>query len=156
MKRLKISVTVGFCLTMGLLLASLLPTAISAQTDPVLPPRPTPDPATSTSMQMGATIILRASVDAEHSLDADDWAIVQWQDDNGGWNDIEGWQGNLTYNVSLKSWEVIWWVERANFGEESFRWVVYSDDTQADLEMTSEMFDLPQDHTQGVVVSLGE
>ena len=155
MNRLKIAVTICSGLMVAFLLLISMPTATLAQTDPVLPPRPTPEPVSTTDdSSNGATITLHAAAAANSSIDADDWAIVQWQDYHGDWNNVEGWQGNLAYDASSKSWQVIWWVARANFGEKSFRWAIYTDETMTELEMTSETFDLPKHNMQGVVVSL--
>ena len=155
MNRLKIAVTICSGLIMGFLFLISVPAATLAQTDSVLPPRPTPEPLpTTVDSPNGATIMLDVSAAMHSSIDADDWAIVQWQDNQGDWNDVEGWQGNLAYDASSKSWQAIWWVARANFGEKSFRWAIYTDETMSELEATSETFDLPQHNRQGVVVSL--
>lgn len=155
MNRLKITATISCGLSMALLFLISLPVITQAQTDPVLPPRPTPEPlSTTVASPNGATIMLTVPVTASSSIDVDDWAIVQWQDNHGDWNKVEGWQGNLAYDAPSKSWQVIWWVARANFGEKSFRWAIYTDETMTKLEAVSDTFDLPTHNRQGVVVGL--
>ena len=155
MNRLKLATVFCSGLMVAFLFVISLPSVTQAQVDPVLPPRPTPEPLpTAVDSPNGATIMLSVPVTASSSIDADDWAIVQWQDSHGDWNNVEGWQGNLAYDAPSKSWQVIWWVARANFGEESFRWAIYTDETMTELEATSETFDLPTTNMQGVVVGL--
>lgn len=49
------------------------------------------------------------------------WAAVQWQDDQGNWHDVEGWQGELSMDG-----EQLWWVDPSDYGRSgNFRWVVY-------------------------------
>ena len=154
MNRLKIAATISTGLTVAFLFLISFPAPSQAQVDPLLPPRPTPEPVAATSTSQGATIILSIPVADGASIDSDDWALVQWQDNQGDWHNVAGWQGNLAYDASTKSWEVIWWVARANLGEKSFRWVIYSDEGRAKRVATSETFDLPVKHLHGVVVSL--
>ena len=155
MGRLKIAVIASFCLMFLLSLVSLIPTTSYAMTDPVLPPRPTPDPVSATSgSSIGSTIMLSIPVVENSSMNADNWTVVQWKDVHGKWNDVDGWQGNLSYNQAANNWEVIWWVDRSNFGEQDFRWVIYSDETRLKKLATSPTFDLPVNQMQGVVVTL--
>ena len=154
MNRLKIAATICTGLTVAFLFLISFPAPSQAQVDPVLPPRPTPEPVAATSTSQGATIILSIPVADGASIDSDDWALVQWQDNQGDWHNVAGWQGNLAYDASSKSWEVIWWVARANLGERSFRWVIYSDESMKTLEALSATFDLPTTNLQGVVVTI--
>ena len=46
------------------------------------------------------------------------WSVVQWQDNSGGWHDVEGWTGSLADGGGWR-----WWVEAKDFGTGPFRWV---------------------------------
>lgn len=48
------------------------------------------------------------------------WSVVQWQDDDGRWHDVAGWQG--TFDAAGR---VTWWVGPEHLGTGPFRWVVY-------------------------------
>ena len=97
------------CLVFGVL-------AMPALAD--LPPRPTPVPEEETSDEpsrpVGAEIALSV-VPAQSGL----WSVVQWQDANGDWQTVEGWQGALDGGFKL------WWVAQKDFGTGPFRWAVY-------------------------------
>jgi hypothetical protein len=156
MKRFKTSLITCLLLVMMLVSLAFFPITSHAVIDPVLPPRPTPGPAETTPSPsvVGATITLNIPAADNDTMSADNWAIVQWQDHNDKWNDVDGWQGNLAYDSSSASWEVVWWVARSNFGEKSFRWVIYSDESKTKQVATSVTFDLPENNLQGVVVTL--
>ncbi len=68
-------------------------------------------------------------------------SVVQWQDSNGDWQDIEGWRGTLDSAGRIR-----WWVAAKDFGSGPFRWVVG--------EAASEPFNLPAVGAETVVVSL--
>ena len=82
-----------------------------AQGLPTRPPTVTPQPPA------GGLIILQV----EATLPVLDglWTVVQWQDANGDWHDVEGWQGN--FNEKL---EVIWWVAPEDLGKGPFHWLI--------------------------------
>ncbi len=48
------------------------------------------------------------------------WAVVQWQDENGDWQEIEGWRGDL------KNGRARWWVSPDLYGHKPFRWMIFS------------------------------
>jgi hypothetical protein len=64
-------------------------------------------------------------------------SVVQWQGDDGNWNDVEGWRGQVINGITT------WWVEPRDFGKDSFRWVVYDPNSGAQLAAT-EPFALPK------------
>ena len=84
----------------------------------------------------GGLIIL--SVQATKSISNDLWTIVQWQDVEGNWHDVEGWQG--TFNEVL---QVIWWVAPNDLGKGPFRWVVYENQESDEIVTVSQSFHLP-------------
>jgi hypothetical protein len=47
------------------------------------------------------------------------WTVVQWQDRQGDWHNVDGWQGTLENSCKK------WWVNARDFGTGPFRWVVY-------------------------------
>lgn len=49
------------------------------------------------------------------------WTVVQWQDDLGGWHDVEGWRGSLNQRGNKR-----WWVAPRDFNSGPFRWVIFS------------------------------
>jgi hypothetical protein len=71
------------------------------------------------------------------------WAIVQWQDSAGAWQDVEGWHGTLDASGSRR-----WWVAAKDFGTGPFRWVIVQGD---ELLTASDPFYLPQ--AAGAVVT---
>ncbi len=77
------------------------------------------------------------------------WSVVQWQDANGDWLNVEGWQGSLDNGHRL------WWVAAKDFGKGPFRWVVFNS-PDGPLIAASEPFTLPQFPNETVRVELGE
>jgi len=63
-------------------------------------------------------------------------AIVQWEDGNGNWHNVSGWQNTLSQSI------IKWWVAPADFGKGPFRWALYQD-TPANIVATSASFYLP-------------
>ena len=61
--------------------------------------------------------------------------MVQWQDTIGDWQNVEGWQGNVT-----DYWR--WWVHPKDFGTGPFRWVIFKASDGATIG-SSELFTLP-------------
>lgn len=114
----------------GLLLGTTIVAADKASDLPPRPPTATPMPPT------GGLIIL--SVQATKSISNDLWTIVQWQDVEGNWHDVEGWQG--TFNEVL---QVIWWVAPNDLGKGPFRWVVYENQESDEIVTVSQSFHLP-------------
>lgn len=99
-----------------------------------LPPRPptaTPVPPT------GGLIVLR--VEATSPVPEGLWTVVQWQDANGDWHDVEGWQGN--FNEKL---EVVWWVAPEDLDKGPFHWVIYETQGSEATMAISDSFYLPR------------
>lgn len=118
------------------------------------PVRPTPQPTTpppaltNDNGNAGGWIMLQASTTA---VTSGMWTRIEWQDPNTGlWQEVGGWQGEFDGDK-----RVTWYVDPANFGQGPFRWVVYSDQTQAEVVTTSDNFTLPETRWQtvGVVVA---
>ena len=153
-------------LTAGLLALSLFtfPGALAE-----LPPRPdvpgcpedpTPEPDADESLPAG--ILLRATFPADWPWTHVHWqtplTVVQWQDGEGAWHDVEGWRAPLALIVSgpadtLIGWRP-WGVDPKDFGSGPFRWVVYADSSKEDVLATSSAFDLPRGSEETRVIDV--
>ena len=107
--------------------------AISSGTLPTRPPTATPLPPS------GGLIVL--SPQATRVVSNTLWTVVQWQDAQADWHNVEGWQGN--FNESL---EVVWWVAPEDLGKGPFRWVVYEQQSSSEIVGVSESFNLPSNN----------
>ncbi len=137
MKSIPQILMVGF----GLLLIATLSNVFSMPVQAELPPRPTPTPVPvpTSAAPRGATIVLQTQVGA--------WSVVQWQDVNGDWHDVDGWRGAVTDGT------VVWWVAQKDFGTGPFRWVAYQSDGGA-VMAASAPFTLPDAVNQRLLVTL--
>lgn len=121
-----------------------------------LPPRPTPEPAPAPVEVVDARESV-ASITL-HAAFSGDWpwyhlhgqhlvTVVQWQDGDGVWHDVEGWRGTFDqFDVAADGAAVgkkTWWLGAAHFGTGPFRWVVYRPSDWGQRLVTSESFDLP-------------
>ena len=140
-------ITVAACLGMALILLATLPQPAQA-----LPPRPTvpSDVTEEDPSKIGAQIQLKAQFPKDWPWQTvhwqDLWTVVQWQDANGEWHDVAGWQGTLDTIKIGKDGTVVgyktWWLGYENLGQGTFRWqVLESQDGQ--LHVTSDPFNLP-------------
>ena len=80
------------------------------------------------------------------------WTVVQWQDVQGNWHDVEGWRGSLDEIVAGKGRKT-WWVYQRDLGKGPFHWQVYLGEGSR-LLATSEPFDLPSTAGAGVTVEM--
>jgi hypothetical protein len=83
-----------------------------------------------------------------HSAQAGVWTVVQWQDNNGDWHDVEGWQGNFDQGNKK-----VWWVAAADFNKGPFRWATYRS-RGGELLATSKPFYLPQMPNETMLVEV--
>lgn len=148
---------VAFLIPVSLVLIGLLFVWVPAsvvQAGPDLPVRSTPTPASNDdddddddhdSGPLGATIELQAADPPDGA-----WAVVQWQNSVGGWEDVDGWQGPLPQNTR-------WWVAEKDFGDGPFRWVM-KHGIEGPVLGTSEAFNLPggANETVRAAVSLAQ
>jgi hypothetical protein len=132
----------------------------AAPVDEEIPPRPptatprvatmTPDPRRETSKSDiepsdGAriTLSLQGPVPTPDGL----WAVVQWQDAQEGWHDVEGWRGSLNNKRQMR-----WWVSPTDFGRGPFRWIVYAEPNSSVVIGSSDFFNLPTESGDTMVV----
>lgn len=113
---------------------------------PPRPPTPTPEPPPSA---------VTASVELEATF-ADDWpwndvgwqdvwTVVAWQDLEGAWHDVAGWQGTLdevTVEDGVVAGRKTWWVDEGDLGTGPFRWAVRRPGEEDALAI-SDPFSLP-------------
>lgn len=131
-------------MVVGLLVSS---STVSAEPKPTQPPENTPTPAKPTvppkatsqptivptlpssdaGREKGGTIELLAGLPSSGTVRLREvFTVVQWQDGNGDWHDVEGWRGqpdNIVGRTALKTW----WVSEDDLGTGPFRWRVFWD-----------------------------
>ena len=141
-------------ITILLLLAAAVSTALATAD---LPPRPTvesPDPvATPVTTPLppvaaelaGATIMLYAP-NASPQM----WTVVEWQDGLGNWHEVTGWRGHLDLDIGNLR---VWWVHPRDLATGPFRWQLYANEG-GPLVATSETFFLPEQPYQVVLLSV--
>jgi len=127
-----------------------LPTATATPTPtPTLTPTITLTPE-SESLQ-SSTIVLQAqstTVVDWRSL----WTAVEWQDVDGTWRLVEGWQGafdTIKEEVGYKTWSV----PPPLFEQGPFRWVIYAQSGGAVLAI-SEPFEMPDSAGQTITINI--
>ncbi|CAG0930328.1 hypothetical protein TFLX_01660 [Thermoflexales bacterium] len=143
----------NFFSLLGLACAALLiglgmstPTATAAPP----PPRPTltPTPILIVPGQsVGSYIELRVPTD---NLKL--WTVVQWQDPQGRWHDVETWRGVLD-EINQHKGDKLWWVYPRDYGKGPFRWVIY-DQPNGQMLAASRSFNLPGASNQHVIVEV--
>lgn len=134
-----------------------------------LPPRPTPEPTpttptteTSKAGESVASIALYATFPSTwpwYQLHGQQLlTVVQWQDEDGVWHDVEGWRGGFhRFDVDADGSAVgitTWWLAEKDFGAGPFRWIVYRDADRAQRLVTGESFTLPMRANARLVVPL--
>ena len=75
------------------------------------------------------------------------WSVVQWQDTNGNWHTVEGWQGKLDDGYQR------WWVHPKDFDTGPFRWGIFNAPNSSVIT-SSDPFTLPLLPNQTVRVEL--
>lgn len=131
-----------FGLILCLLLANIW---LSTPAHADLPPRPPivdEGDDEETPRPIVASILLQTTP-AHNGL----FSVVQWQDDQGGWHDIESWRG------AVNNGRTIWWVEEKDFGKGPYRWLVF-DQEGGTLLATSELFNFPDEPKAQQVVEV--
>lgn len=136
-------------LVLGVALALLPSLTVHTPAQAGLPPRFTPTPTGAAVPAAGAALMLRVVFPAEWDFEVTPWYVpwtaVQWQDAEGDWHTVAGWQGHMD-RVSVEvgtvtGWKT-YWAGPENLGTGPFRWVIYSD-AEGTLLAQSEPFMLP-------------
>ena len=129
-------------LLFGLCISTLVPIT-PAYAD--LPPRPLLPPAEDDdepARPVVAPLIL--STDPNRN---DLWSVVQWQDAQGGWQDVTGWRGTVVKGRTT------WWVEEKDFNKGPFRWVIQAGEG-GEVIATSAEFRMPREVRKALVVAV--
>jgi hypothetical protein len=138
----------------GLLLLAVL-SSVTVQAAPVaLPPRPTEPPSVRSHQERAV-----AQIELNFEL-APAWqqkwqelaSVVQWQDSQDNWHDVDGWRGSfdgVVANAATKTWAV----SPSYFGAGPFRWKVYEVSNARETGY-SQAFSLPHDSYQVEQVTL--
>lgn len=122
----------------------------SAQAD--LPPRPTVTVRPTSTATSSPTATVRATPEPRpkdpvatlilyiRPSPSGLWSVVQWQDTQGDWHDVEGWRGTVVNG------KTVWWVEEKDFGTGPFRWTIYAEGDGALVAITRSFYlpDQPQ------------
>lgn len=80
------------------------------------------------------------------------WTVVQWQDPDGQWRDVNGWQGEFDEVTGDGTGIKRWWVSKDDLGHGPFRWVIRERETGAQVAQTGP-FSLPDGGGPAVLVS---
>jgi hypothetical protein len=147
-------IIVGLMLALAFMGSQFVWPLMQVQAGPTLPPRdvPTSQPDThdddsgsnDRSNPLVAFIELQAS-----SASAGSWSVVQWQDSDGNWHDVEGWRSVLGSDGYQR-----WTVEAKDFNTGLFRWQVRQGGPDGAVLGTSQTFNLPANALEVVTVSL--
>jgi hypothetical protein len=134
--RILLALTVCVCVLQAL--AATAPLSAPARAD--LPPRPTPTPVVGGAIQLQVQFPQTLAHPWQEL-----WTVVQWQDRQGHWHDVQGWQGTLDEAVVEDGQPLghkTWWVGAGDLGKGPFRWLVQRN-TGGRVLATSAPFDLP-------------
>jgi hypothetical protein len=124
----------------GFLLLWMWNSTLTQADSGVLPPRATPKPTSGNNghdsdhsgSPLGGYIELKTQ-----PTQPGRWTVVQWQDSQGNWHNVEGWRTHAN-----SAGQVRWWVAPAQFGQKPFRWQVFESQGGALLN-SSQIFTLP-------------
>jgi hypothetical protein len=130
-----------------------LPPIPTATSTPV--PKPTSPPATGSLIELHVRFPQAWPWDRMHWQEL--WTVVQWQDDQGLWRNVEGWQGTLDSVATGEDGGIVgykkWWVAHGDSGKGPFRWVVSKSQGGAPLS-TSASFSLPESAGKTVLIEV--
>lgn len=110
---------------------------------PTLPPTMTPI-ATAVSQQQPTVASIVLIADGDLYTTAVYETVVEWQDEDGNWRVVEGWQSPFNEYK-----QVTWAVAANNFGKGPFRWIIYQNKVALN---TSSNFYLPRSNDEVVTL----
>jgi len=164
---------VGIGVAFALMAVWMLPQFVSARPDEpfssVVPPRPTIEPPdtqpddgappepVAPPPPAGVNIILDVRLGETRAANWFlYWTVVQWQDAEGNWHTIDGWQGNFDQASPAGNEAKVlktWWASDDLLGRGPFRWLVY-DSREGRVIGQSEPFKMPTSAGQNAVVTI--
>ena len=97
----------------------------------------------SEALPDGGTISLQA-----YPIEPAFWTVVQWQDAEGGWRDVEGWQAPFD-----EQYQVAWGIAPDDFGKGPFRWAIHERQGGA-LVAATDPFHLPASAEEAVRIQV--
>ena len=135
----------------------------SATADYELPPRDTPATGVTTTDSFGMSVGVRIHLQGQFvqswpwdtfHWQEDLWHVVEWNDHDGNWIPVDGWQGRFDTifpeeTVMVAQREL--WATNEHLGTGPFRWLVYEGENGR-LMKTSEAFYLPDEAGDVVTV----
>jgi hypothetical protein len=138
----------------GLGLALSNPHVVSAS--PGLPPRFTPVPGAPSSDGSDVSYIT-AWINCGEGCEIDSswqplYTVVQWQDNDGVWHDVQGWQSQLLVPEEQPAVQT-WAVAPSHFGRGPFRWLVFDREMREVLGVSTTFY-LPQTPNTAVSVEI--
>ena len=134
-------------LTVMTILIGLTRPPLITQAD--LPPLNTPTPQRDSGRDRDRAKAPIAHIELQaQSAPIGAWSVVQWQDSDGNWHDVEGWRGSLSDGGFQR-----WAVERKDFNTGPFRWQVRQSLTDPALG-SSDPFSLPAEANQTLRVTV--
>lgn len=138
------------CLVLGLSMSFTISSQASSPEERARPTiTPTPIPRKASSDKIGAHIELAISPKNQLYINITNVStVIQWQDFQGNWHDVEGWRGTLDVSGHKK-----WWVDQKDFAKGPFRWVVLSS-TSEEVLGTSEDFILPVTPNEQLIIKV--
>ena len=134
----------------GALLLLLLGARPATAGDLDLPPRDNPDDAaTIVANGQGARVFLQGHFSQDWPWETmhwqeDLWIVVQWYDENGVWQDVDGWQGTFDAIQQAEDWMGVKeiWLADVHLGTGPYRWQLF-ERGNGRLLTTSDEFYLP-------------
>ena len=129
-------------LTLTNLLFGLTWPLLIAKAGPTLPPRKVPpsnvQPGSDNDDDDGGPVGAYIELHTQPVMPGV-WSVVQWQDSDGHWHNVDGWQGDLDSTGTRR-----WWVEAKDFNTGPFRWQIFNGPDDQ-LLATSTTFTLPHE-----------
>lgn len=143
-----------FAAVIGAVLVFVLITVLFTLTQPVLttqaalPSLNTPTPRSSSGDDDDSGSSRPPVAHIELHTQSGRWSVVQWQDSDGNWHDVDGWRGSIPESGIQR-----WAVEAKDFGTGPFQWVVMQGQSGSTVG-TSAMFNLPAGANETVRVTV--
>lgn len=136
--------------SLGALLLLLLGTRSATAGDLDLPPRDTPDGGTEiVANGQGARVHLQGHFSQDWPWETmhwqeDLWLVVQWYDEDGVWQDVDGWQGTFEAIQQTENWMGVKeiWLADDYLGSGPYRWQLF-ERSNGRLLTTSDPFYMP-------------